>query len=609
VNWNHLTTMLWLRGRLSLNQWRRAGVFNLVVMILIASSASALAVSSFFVTLGGGLILLPKVTDFQFLLIWDALVILFLVVWSISLIVEVQRSEMLSLDKFTHLPMSLKGAFFLNYLTSFISLGLVFFTSASLGLTIAAIAIFGWSMLLLFPTVLAFIAMITALTYQVRGWLVSLMSTKRRMQTVVTMLTLGIVLVTQIPNVLFQVGMSRPQKDPPKSSNSINELATRLEAKQIDEETFNREMGKILADEAIKRKLEKDEEFRRMEKYVVPGNLYLPIGWLPLASRHLVHDRLWPSGLAIVGMLSLAGASLWRSYSVTLRQSMQSGGRVRQPALTKSTLQAKMPTASLLGRELPLVDEPTATVVLASWIHLIRSPEAKLALIGPIIVLVFLFIIAATKPLKQLPAEASGFVLLGGIAFVMFVHLIMSLNIFGTDRSAFRAYVLMPIERRYILVGKNLALVPVLLMMAMVVFGASIYFAVPTWPVFLASLLQLVVVFCGASLLGNVTSIYSPMAIVPGTAQPANISFTAIVIQFTATLFFPIALLPAAAAMGGEIALAHFANIRTVPIYLILSLVEALLCIWLYRRLIGWQGRLLQSRETRILEVVNSYPE
>ncbi len=54
---------------------------------------------------------------FDLLLVWDGLVLAFLFFWLIGLLLELQRSEVLSLDKFLHLPVSLRGAFLINYLS------------------------------------------------------------------------------------------------------------------------------------------------------------------------------------------------------------------------------------------------------------------------------------------------------------------------------------------------------------------------------------------------------------------------------------------------------------------------------------------------------------
>ena len=47
-----------------------------------------------------------------------ALIVGFLFFWSIGLLTELQRTEPLSLSKFLHLPVSVNGAFLINYLSS-----------------------------------------------------------------------------------------------------------------------------------------------------------------------------------------------------------------------------------------------------------------------------------------------------------------------------------------------------------------------------------------------------------------------------------------------------------------------------------------------------------
>jgi ABC-2 type transport system permease protein len=66
----------------------------------------------------------------------------------------------------------------------------------------------------------------------------------------------------------------------------------------------------------------------------------------------------------------------------------------------------------------------------------------------------------------------------------------------------------------------------------------------------------------------------------------------------------PLALAPALLPLGIEAALAWWADLRGVPIYLLLSLVQVVLVVLIYRRLLRWQGRMLEDREQRILEAV-----
>src|SRR5436190_2026915 len=81
-------------------------IVNLVLLILVSCSvvvlAAVLLVGSFFV----GLLLLPQVPAGVLLFVWDGLVLAFLFCWMIGLIQDLQRADVLSLDKFLHLPVS-----------------------------------------------------------------------------------------------------------------------------------------------------------------------------------------------------------------------------------------------------------------------------------------------------------------------------------------------------------------------------------------------------------------------------------------------------------------------------------------------------------------------
>ena len=56
MNLSHLRTMLWLRWRLTRNQWRRAGVLNAAIMFVILFGAVGLAVFGSLAGVAGGLL-------------------------------------------------------------------------------------------------------------------------------------------------------------------------------------------------------------------------------------------------------------------------------------------------------------------------------------------------------------------------------------------------------------------------------------------------------------------------------------------------------------------------------------------------------------------------
>src|SRR5262249_21247827 len=126
----------------------------------------------------------------------------FLFFWAIGLLADLQRSESLALDKFMHLPVSLTGAFLINYLSSLFSITLILFLSALVGFSLGLLFARGPALLAQLPLLAAFLFMVTALTYQFQGWLASLMVNKRRRRTVIVVVTMVFVLLCQLPNLI-----------------------------------------------------------------------------------------------------------------------------------------------------------------------------------------------------------------------------------------------------------------------------------------------------------------------------------------------------------------------------------------------------------------------
>ena len=60
VNWQHLQAFVWLRWRLLVNQWRRAGAFNAVLMMIVAIGALLTAIPLFIGCFVLGLYAIPK---------------------------------------------------------------------------------------------------------------------------------------------------------------------------------------------------------------------------------------------------------------------------------------------------------------------------------------------------------------------------------------------------------------------------------------------------------------------------------------------------------------------------------------------------------------------
>ena len=213
----HLKAFIWLRWRIRINQISKGGVANTVLLAVLAVMGAmvscGLAIGLFLV----GFLALAMLTP-TILFVWDGMVVGCLFLWLTGLITELQRSESLSLTKFLHLPVSATGVFLINYLSSFISINLLIFGPAMLALALGLVLSRGPVMLLQLPLVAAFFFMMTALTYQFQGWLAALMVNPRRRRTIVVFLTMGFILLAQLPNLANLIGGPCRRKFDPASS-------------------------------------------------------------------------------------------------------------------------------------------------------------------------------------------------------------------------------------------------------------------------------------------------------------------------------------------------------------------------------------------------------
>jgi hypothetical protein len=319
--------------------------------------------------------------------------------------------------------------------------------------------------------------------------------------------------------------------------------------------------------------------------------------------------KLLPALLATLGMALIGAASLWRAYRTTLRlYTGQFTARRKQAAATAPPAPTGKAPAQLLERELPWVSEPVAVIALAGFRSLLRAPEAKMMLLGPVILVVVFGSLLLTRSMNP-REEIRPLMAFGSVAMVLATLIQVAGNQFGFDRSGFRVFVLSGVSRRDILLGKNLALAPLALGLAL----AAIVLIQAIYPMrldfFLATLplvLSMYLVYC---LLANWLSIFGPMAIAPGALKPANPKLLPVLLQMVFFLLLPLALGPILSPLGVALGLEALGWLAGVPVCLILSLLECAAIVFLYRLLLAGQGRLLQAREQGILETVTSKGE
>lgn len=599
MNTSHLATFVWLRSRIRVNQLRRGGIANQVILLLLTVMAVMAAVGLFVGGFVGGLYGLPKADATGRLFSWDGVVATFLFMWMIGLLTDIQRSDPLTLDRFLHLPVSPSGVFVINYLSSLASLTLLLFVAGMTGLLLGQLFSVGPVMLLGFVLLAAFVFAGTAMTYQFQGWLAVLMSNPRRRRTIVVFVTLGVVLVAQTPNL---INLLRPWKTTVPTPPTLVAPAAVIPTKPGETPPTNPQPG------VSKREVNR-ETWEQAGGTAWLLNAILPPGWLPYGLASLPDGEILPTLLGTLGFTAIGGGCLWRAYRTTVKYhtgQFATGGEGQKAAKVLAPLPNGKPT--MVEWQLPRVSEHAAAVAAGSLRGMLRAPETKMLLIVPVILAVVLggLLIAFAS---DIPQPVRPLIAVGLSAFVFLTGVQVAGNQFGYDRAGFRAFVLAPIPRRELLLGKNLALAPILLgigvALALVV-GAVLPMRVDHYPMVLAQLATMYLLYC---LLMNFLSIVAPMAIAAGAMQPTGVKLGPVLWQFGFMMVYPpvvgLVLLP----VGIEVLVEKFTEIHWLPIGVVLSFGLLVVAVLLYRRVLAAQGDWLARREKDILLVVTSKVE
>jgi hypothetical protein len=248
-------------------------------------------------------------------------------------------------------------------------------------------------------------------------------------------------------------------------------------------------------------------------------------------------------------------------------------------------------------------------VALAGFRSMSRAPEVKMGLATNVVLFVVIGGGMLVRHPGGMPDAARPFVASAAVfvAFLGMVHLMF--NHFGFDRSGFRTFVLLPTPRRYVLLGKNLAMLPV----ALAVFVIYLGFAAVLAHLRVADVLAALVEFCGAylalSAIGNAASILAPYRISAGSLRPTKTKGATQLLRIAMGLLLPLALLPFLLPAGLGVLVDQFSVLPGAAITLACALLLATLSAVLYWRTLEPLGRLLQRREKAILQVVTQEVE
>jgi hypothetical protein len=274
---------------------------------------------------------------------------------------------------------------------------------------------------------------------------------------------------------------------------------------------------------------------------------------------------------------------------------------VVSPSVKKTAL----PGRRLLDRNLPWLSERSSTIALATLASLLRAPEAKMMLLGPLLMGVIFGSLLLSGSLDP-PVFVRPLLAFAGMAMGLLTLIQVAGNQFGFDRNGFRVFILCPAPRREILLGKNVAFATLPILWGVIVLGFLqwVYHLRPDH--LLATIPQFVSMYLLFCLMANWLSILAPIRIAPGSFQPSNTRLIPVLMHLGFLFLFPVVLSPTLLPLGLEFALEQLGWTSGIPICLPLSVLICVAVGFLYRLVLGWQGQVLQAREQTILQLVTT---
>ena len=588
MNWEQFRAILWLRWRLTRNQLTRGSSLGAVIAALAGVALVIIALGAGLGATLVGALALKQASATVIMFVWDGVTLFVLFFSLIAVLTELQRSESVDLTRLLHLPISLKQVFVFNYLASLVSLGTVLALAVMLGLAAGLTISHGPQFVLVMPLVVAFVFMMTAWIYYLRGWLLSLMVNPRRRRAIIMWITLGVIVIGQSPQLLNFAWQRKARGD--------------REARQAArQESQTQEPGGRSANTN-----DESAYWARLGAVATQAHPWVPLLWLPNGARGLAAGAMWPALWGGAGLFALGWLGLSRAYRATLR--FYRADERAKPARAQPALQSQPVKAASnwVERQLPWVPEDAAAMALAQFRSMTRAPEVRMMLAMGLFMAIFLpaMIFWRGGSPMRFPEAGKPFVGTGAVVMVLFSLLQLVCNQFGCDRDGFRSLVLLPTPRERLLLGKNLAVLPLAAGVALVPLVAVAVLARLCVAVTLATVLQFAAAFLMYCTIGNLASILVPYRIAAGWLKPTKQSWPTALTLLLVHFSFPVVISPVFIPPALGLGLERLAGLPAALVNLASALAMVVAFAALYAFTLRPLGRLLQRRETKILHAV-----
>ena len=572
MNWHHLKCILLLRWQLTRNQVRKSGGLGTIVAGILALLALMLVAASF----GGGFLIgalvLKKETPQAIMAVWHGLTVAFLFTWITGVVTQLQRAESIDLQQLLHLPVPLGQVFVFNFIASHLTWLMMMAIPGIVGLAVGLVVSRSGMMALLLPLALGMVFMVSAWTYCLRGWLAAMIANPRKRRSLTVILFVTMLLLILATGWYF---------------------------------TRFRPAGDMASHRAVM------EAFRELPAM---GCFFPPL-WLPMGAQALAENNPWSAVMGSFGFWVIGAAGLMLAYRDTLKfQRGATGARVLTVGYVRTGPgQASSPAhaqsrSGFLETRIPMLPEECGAVALAEFRSLLRAPEIKIMLCMLVLLPVLFIGSQLTTETPNFPETRRLLLIPSTLVFMAVLMMPLAGNQFGYSRDGFRCMVLSPVERRWLLLGRNLAFLPFVMftcLLAITMISVRFRLSMPT---ILAGLFQLASMTALLGIIGNLVSIRFPFRIasaaVKPTKKPAGIALAMMLGVPVLPLAFSPLMLPALVEVGLRSS-GHNGFPAELPLSAALATVMVL-AYWLSLKPIG---RMLERHEVRILAAVTAEVE
>lgn len=303
--------------------------------------------------------------------------------------------------------------------------------------------------------------------------------------------------------------------------------------------------------------------------------------------------------LAILGAYTIV--LVLATYWIARRAVLGKGARKRTSEIARGEKQ----TGTYTGWEVPMLTPQLSAVVEKELRYVMRNAQLRMMVLMPLILIVVRFANTSRLQSQDLSSGTHSFVsefliygqgllATGGVLYVFLILTGLSSNQFAFEEGGMRALILSPVDRRQILVGKNIALTVVALVfsIALLAINHLVFRDLTLNGIFFVGLSFMSFALL-TSIVGNWLSVRFPKRMKFG--KRLNVSGVAGLLVIP--LLILLTLTPLAAVAAGYLSQSLLVE------YVTLAMLVGVAFIF-YLLVINVQGRSLQRREVEILEAV-----